>query len=434
MEPVVVSVEGVGKRYRIGRLPAGYDSLRESVARELAARIRRLRRGADDDDGTTLWALKDVGFEVRRGEILGIVGRNGAGKSTLLKILSRITEPTSGRAQLYGRVGSLLEVGTGFHPELTGRENIYLNGAILGMRKAEIEKKFDEIVSFAETEKFLDTPVKFYSSGMYVRLAFAVAAHLQPEILLVDEVLAVGDVAFQRKCIGRMEKAAGEGKTVIVVSHSSATVKALCAKAILLDGGEVKEVGEVNHVLDTYLASTQGVGQVDAAEREISDAEHMSGVRQMRVKRVRLLDGVANTFTVCWRQPIAVSFEVEVLEPVRGVAPGAGVRTPDGAHVFTVQHDDGGRHGLLSFDPGEYVVNFTIENSLRPGVYKLHLGADQEHIRMKNIFAIDAVTLEVLEYSQGGAVASPSNMGLVNGDSTWEFAGAPVAENHGLHS
>ena len=204
----------------------------------------------------TIWALKDVSFEVKHGEVLGLIGRNGAGKSTLLKILSRITEPTAGRAEIHGRVGSLLEVGTGFHRELTGRENIYLNGAILGMRKAEIDRKFDEIVAFAEVEKFLDTPVKRYSSGMYVRLAFAVAAHLEPEILLVDEVLAVGDAAFQKKCLGKMDAVAKEGRTVLFVSHNMAAVSRLCARALWIDQGQVKHLSSPEEVVAAYLAST----------------------------------------------------------------------------------------------------------------------------------------------------------------------------------
>jgi lipopolysaccharide transport system ATP-binding protein len=208
----------------------------------------------------TIWALRDVSFEVRRGEVLGIIGRNGAGKSTLLKILSRITEPTEGRAVVHGRVGSLLEVGTGFHPELTGRENVYLNGAILGMRKAEIERKFDEIVAFAEIEKFLDTPVKRYSSGMYVRLAFAVAAHLEPEILLVDEVLAVGDVAFQKKCLAKMEGVACEGRTVLFVSHNMPAVKALCSEGIWLNEGEIRMVGTAARTVERYLSVSMGPG------------------------------------------------------------------------------------------------------------------------------------------------------------------------------
>ncbi len=231
MSNIAIRIEGLGKRYRIGKL-VRYKTLRDGLA-DLPGRARRAvaSRWTRQRDETTngasdshIWALKDMSFEVKRGEVIGIIGRNGAGKSTLLKILSRITEPTTGYADIYGRVGSLLEVGTGFHPELTGRENIHLNGAVLGMKKSEITKKFDEIVAFAETERFLDTPVKHYSSGMYLRLAFAVAAHLEPDILLVDEVLAVGDVAFQKKCLGKMGIVVKEGRTVLFVSHNMAAI------------------------------------------------------------------------------------------------------------------------------------------------------------------------------------------------------------------
>ncbi|RME47458.1 MAG: ABC transporter ATP-binding protein, partial [Chloroflexi bacterium] len=254
MSDIAIRVEHLSKRYRIGQLHRPHDTLRDSIA-DFGLRIAdwlsrranpksKIQNSKSDD---TIWALRDVSFEVKRGEVVGIIGRNGAGKSTLLKILSRITEPTSGRAEIHGRVGSLLEVGTGFHPELTGRENIYLNGAILGMRKREIDRKFDEIVAFAEIEKFIDTPVKRYSSGMYVRLAFAVAAHLEPEILLVDEVLAVGDAAFQKKCLGKMGDVAKEGRTVLFVSHNMAAITSLCQRAIWLEEGKIKEDGSAEH-------------------------------------------------------------------------------------------------------------------------------------------------------------------------------------------
>jgi lipopolysaccharide transport system ATP-binding protein len=266
MKPAI-EIDGLSKFYRIGRARSRYRTLRESLVDAAAGPLRRLRRlvsggGAADDTGTdSLWALKDVSFEVQPGEVVGIVGRNGAGKSTLLKVLSRITEPTSGRAILRGRIGSLLEVGTGFHPELTGRENIYLNGAILGMARQEIDRKFDEIVDFAEIEQFLDTPVKRYSSGMYVRLAFAVAAHLEPEILVVDEVLAVGDMEFQKKCLGKMGHVARSGRTVLFVSHNMAAVQNLCGKAVLLQQGRVVKVGDCADVLATYMRSGGGAGE-----------------------------------------------------------------------------------------------------------------------------------------------------------------------------
>jgi lipopolysaccharide transport system ATP-binding protein len=247
----IIKVESVSKQYQVGQGQNAYSTLRDALAGAVRAPLKRLRRNRNETH--TIWALKDVSFEVWPGEVVGIIGRNGAGKSTLLKILSRITEPTSGRVELYGRIASLLEVGTGFHPELTGRENIYLNGAILGMSRSEIKRKFDEIVAFAEIEKFIDTAVKFYSSGMYVRLAFAVSAHLEPEVLILDEVLAVGDTAFQQKCLGKMREVSSHGRTVLLVSHSMATVGQLCKKTIWLDEGRVEEFGPTDMVIQSYL-------------------------------------------------------------------------------------------------------------------------------------------------------------------------------------
>jgi lipopolysaccharide transport system ATP-binding protein len=259
-----IRVEGLGKLYRLGGRPP-YLTLREAlmgVARA-PARIWRRLRGKETRAGRFLWALREVSFEVGRGEVVGIIGRNGSGKSTLLKILSRITEPTEGRAAIRGRVGSLLEVGTGFHPELTGRENIYLNGAILGMTRREISRKFDAIVAFAEVERFLDTPVKHFSSGMYMRLAFSVAAHLDPEILLVDEVLAVGDAVFQKKCLGKMEEVSrGDGRTVLFVSHNMNAIEGLCSTAHLLDQGRLVRSGRPAEVIDFYVRSMGGTGEI----------------------------------------------------------------------------------------------------------------------------------------------------------------------------
>src|SRR5213594_2109275 len=261
MSDIAIRVEGISKHYRIGARQERYytlrDTLTEAVARpfqKLAAFFSRNGAGPRTPEASSIWALKDVSFEVKRGEVVGIIGRNGAGKSTLLKILSRITEPTEGRARIHGRVGSLLEVGTGFHPELTGRENIYLNGAILGMKKAEIDWKFDGIVEFAEVEQFIDTPVKHYSTGMYLRLAFAVAAHLEPEILIVDEVLAVGDTAFQKKCTDRMSALAASGKTVLIVSHNMDLIPRLCSRVILLEHGQVRTQGRSEAIVGEYLA------------------------------------------------------------------------------------------------------------------------------------------------------------------------------------
>jgi lipopolysaccharide transport system ATP-binding protein len=296
MSEIAIQVEGLGKQYLIGALQknggrGGYKSLRESIANAASMPFRAasklLKRTEDDNHGATetFWALKDVSFEVKRGEIVGVIGRNGAGKSTLLKILSRITEPTIGHVEIQGRIGSLLEVGTGFHPELSGRDNVYLNGAILGMKRAEIARQFDEIVAFAEVEKFIDTPVKHYSSGMYLRLAFAVAAHLEPEILIVDEVLAVGDAQFQKKCLGRMHDAAGQGRTVVFVSHNMAAVRALCQRGILLSEGRLIRMGDTAEVVSGYLEA----GRDSASEREWFDPSSMPGNENVRLEYVRVV-------------------------------------------------------------------------------------------------------------------------------------------------
>jgi lipopolysaccharide transport system ATP-binding protein len=278
----MIRVEHLSKQYQIGARQAAYETLRESLSATLRApldAVRRRRRA-----GESVWALKDVSFEIGRGEAVAIIGKNGAGKSTLLKILSRITEPTGGRIELYGRVGSLLEVGTGFHPELSGRENIYLNGAILGMSREEIARKFDEIVSFAEVERFINTPVKRYSSGMYMRLAFAIAANLEPEILLIDEVLAVGDAAFQKKCLGKMNEVASEGRTVLFVSHNMTAVNQLCPRAIMIADGEVARDGRTPEVVAAYLQ-----GSAAGGECVWDDERRAPGNARIRLRSVRVV-------------------------------------------------------------------------------------------------------------------------------------------------
>jgi lipopolysaccharide transport system ATP-binding protein len=278
----IVRVENVSKQYRLGSRSAAYGTLRESLVDLVRAPFKRLANGTKNRE--MIWALKDVSFEVAPGEVLGVIGRNGAGKSTLLKVLSRIIEPTTGHAELFGRVSSLLEVGTGFHPELTGKENIYLNGAILGMKKKEIDLKFDQIVAFAELEAFLDTPVKRYSSGMYMRLAFAVASHLEPEILLVDEVLAVGDAAFQKKCLGKMGAVATEGRTLLFVSHNMAAIRSLCPRSIWLDNGQIVAAGNTEQVVLDYLEqATRPV-----LEQIWKDPETAPGNEAVRIRAARV--------------------------------------------------------------------------------------------------------------------------------------------------
>lgn len=298
MSTVAIQVNDLSKEYHIGGPQKVYDRLGDQITDMLASPFRRagkiLRGQATGAAGLDkkFWALKDVCFDIKRGEAVGIIGRNGAGKSTLLKILSRITEPTGGYADIYGRVGSLLEVGTGFHPELTGRENIYLNGAILGMKREEITRKFDEIVAFAEIDEFIDTPVKHYSSGMYVRLAFSVAAHLESEILLVDEVLAVGDMAFQRKCLGKMDDVTHQGRTVLFVSHNMALVQTLCERGILLQSGNVTVDGTITEAIDGYLHTLEQVGSQDVATRT-----DRRGAGRVKLVKAEIFDGKDNLTT-----------------------------------------------------------------------------------------------------------------------------------------
>ena len=322
MSDIAIRIENLGKLYKIGALRSKHDTLRDRIndvlfnpfkklAKVAKAQRNPIKQSTSFSTDDHIWALKDVSFEVKRGEVVGIIGRNGAGKTTLLKILSRITEPTEGRVEIRGRVGSLLEVGTGFHPELTGRENIYLNGAILGMKKSDIERKFDEIVAFAEIEKFLDTPVKRYSSGMYVRLAFAVAAHLDPEILLVDEVLAVGDAEFQKKCLGKMGDVAREGRTVLFVSHNMFSVQNLCTRGVLLESGQVSMDGRINDVISKYLDS----GRQQTGEMCWGSPDVAPGNDRVRLKAVRVVSGDGITGEVAISKEFRIGVDYWNLEP-----------------------------------------------------------------------------------------------------------------------
>ncbi len=317
MSDIAIQVESLGKQYHLGGMQKTYDRLGDQIVDAVAAPFRRtmkLIRGeakSAAELGEQFWALESVSFTIKHGEAVGVIGRNGAGKSTLLKILSRITEPTKGYADIYGRVGSLLEVGTGFHPELTGRENIFLNGAILGMRKTEIDRKFDEIVAFAEIDRFIDTPVKHYSSGMYVRLAFSVAAHLEPEILLVDEVLAVGDVAFQRKCLGKMDDVAHQGRTVLFVSHNMGLMQTFCKRGIFLQEGTVSKDGPISDVVDAYLKSIEN--------RELQDLENRTdrrGVGNVRLMGVEVNSGNGEASSILKTGgPVRFTFHVNNVVP-----------------------------------------------------------------------------------------------------------------------
>jgi lipopolysaccharide transport system ATP-binding protein len=340
MSNIAISADGLGKQYRIGQKPGRYRTFRESVSKSFFSPFRRAGKlllgqlsGASELN-ETFWALKDISFFIERGEVVGIIGRNGAGKSTLLKILSRITEPTAGTAEIHGRVGSLLEVGTGFHMELTGRENIYLNGAILGMRRAEIEHKFDEIVAFAEVDKFIDTPVKHYSSGMYLRLAFAVAAHLETDILLVDEVLAVGDAQFQQKCLGKMGEFSKKGRTVLFVSHNMGAIQSLCPTAILLDNGVIKDIGESTKVISNYLhESSKQPSYIDLSQHQ----NRIQGGTN-NIKYIRYLD-INNAERTLFSTNEHVVFEVSISsnDVIRNPHLGIGVDNSRGQRIFTLQ-------------------------------------------------------------------------------------------------
>jgi lipopolysaccharide transport system ATP-binding protein len=346
MHDLAIRAQGVAKRYYIGGERQSYGTLRDAIVRAATTPIARIRHpGSVHSQVETLWALRDVSFEMRAGEVLGIIGRNGAGKSTLLKLLSRITEPTHGRIDLWGRVGSLLEVGTGFHPELTGRENIRLNGAILGMSRAEINRHFDDIVEFAELSKFLDTPVKRYSSGMYVRLAFAVAAHLDPEILVVDEVLAVGDARFQKKCLKKMSEAGRGGRTVLFVSHNMTAVRALCTRAIVLDDGKLVFDGAPIDAVAHYLAGSL----VNSAERVWQDAARAPGSREIRLRQVRVCDANGDpSADLDIQRPLSIECEFEVIDDDIKAGLTLQIYNEEGTRLFSsINNHDPKWHGRL---------------------------------------------------------------------------------------
>ena len=395
--PTAIEAQALSKRYRIGQMQAAYGTLRDSLVR--TAQRMRNRDAEPDPEREEIWALRDVNFEVHEGEVLGVVGRNGAGKSTLLKVLTRITAPTSGRAVIRGRVGSLLEVGTGFNPELTGRENIFLNGSILGMKRREIQRKLPDIVDFSGIEGFIDTPVKRYSSGMYVRLAFSVAAHLEPEILLVDEVLAVGDAEFQQRCLGRLEDFSGTGRTVLFVSHNMQALNQLCDRAIWLEGGTVLEDGDPSHVISSYLQSALGSG----SRISWPDDESAPGDDLARLLAVRALDEDGNTVdSLDARKPIWIEIVYRILRP--GPPVFGKVKLYDGQGNIAFNAMDISPHGDESSEPGRYVTtaripgNFLNEGrvSVEAGVFTLH--APKLHPRA---WMPDAVSFSVYDPGDG---------------------------------
>jgi lipopolysaccharide transport system ATP-binding protein len=418
-EPAI-QVRGLGKRYRVGPYLTWHNTLRDALADAARGSIRATqalfsRRRQDPEEGH-FWALRDVSFDVSNGEALGIIGANGAGKSTLLKLLSRITEPTAGEARIRGRVGSLLEVGTGFHSELTGRENTYLSGAILGMRRGEIDRKFDDIVSFAEVERFIDTPVKHYSSGMYLRLAFSVAAHLEPEILIVDEVLAVGDAEFQKKCIGKMDDVTHrDGRTVCFVSHNTTAVRRLCDRCILLDHGQIVGMGAPAEMIQLYQTAGRA-GVAPGRWIELGEAWRR-GTGAARFTRLLYTSDNEGTSNLPYTDgPLRVVVEIESSVPLE--ASGLGLTIYDGlgsplvsADILT--HDE--RVGLVR---GVNRVGIEIESlHLRPGSYRLGLGLmDQVHGVLDRLDT--ALDLEVVENPAAGMTPFRKDDGIVSCDFT----------------
>ena len=430
-----IAVHGLAKRYRIGAVsnPAfRYGSLRETVveaARAGARRIGRLSARARTADAF-IWALDDVSFTVDRGEVVGIVGRNGAGKSTLLKVLSRITKPTRGSAALRGRVGSLLEVGTGFHPELTGRDNVYLNGAILGMRRAEIERRFDDIVEFSGVSAFIDTPVKRYSSGMYVRLAFAVAAHLEPEILLVDEVLAVGDAEFQKRCLGKMQDVVHEGRTILFVSHNMAAVKALCRRALWIDAGRVAADGSVDAVVDACLS---GGGSAAADGLVPADAVRV-GSGEARIRQVELQNRRGDAIGQLYLgQPFRIVLTFDVERPLQDALVVIGLSTLDGTRVASSFSTDGGR-STFGLAPGRHRIAVDVDVTLLPRTYTIDCGIvrstghDVDTLQR----VLDFSALDVAE-SGADAYRWGTVRGFVRPAATWHDV-RPVAAGEIVHA
>lgn len=413
MSSTAIRAEGLGKRYTLGD-SAPYKTLRESLTglyRSAARRVRALGSGGSDEK--SFWALRDISFDIQHGEVVGVIGRNGAGKSTLLKILSRITWPTEGRALIHGRVGSLLEVGTGFHPELSGRENIFLNGAIMGMRRAEIAAKFDEIVAFAEVDKFVDTAVKHYSSGMYVRLAFAIAAHLEPEILIVDEVLAVGDLAFQQKCLGKMSEVSQAGRTILFVSHNMAVVEKLCQRAIVLQDGEIDFQGDTEEAIHHYMNKMLAANQAEGHTFDLSQlTDRRSHVGKL-LKRVELYtdDDLPVREGIRLGSGLKLKVYFDLPKPTRSFDVGLGFESMFGQRMFTA-------HSL--FEPersaeervGPQVFVCDIPSfTLMPGLYTVKIWLDINHAEADLVNY--AARVNVLESDYYGSGKAPWNGAFV---------------------
>jgi lipopolysaccharide transport system ATP-binding protein len=397
MSNIAVQVQNLAKKYQIATGKHRHDTLRDQISDAVRSLFRS--NGHSHPGTETFWALKDISFEVKQGEVVGVIGRNGAGKSTLLKILSRITVPTAGTADIYGRAASLLEVGTGFHGELTGRENIYLNGAMLGMKRVEIQRKFDAIVEFSGVEKFIDTPVKRYSSGMYVRLAFAVAAHLEPEILIIDEVLAVGDLAFQKKCLGKMGEVAKSGRTVLFVSHHMPSILGLCPTAILLEAGQIAFRGPSSTAIERYMNSS--IQSVAEKSWRAEDLPSTCGPFRPIALRVCNGRGVA-TDLIRSSQPFYIELNYRLTEPVPDFRVVFKLYTSLGELLFqTSDTDDPARHKrYLTRDAGEYISRCHIPaNLFNKGVFVVGLGASTPHVR---VFYLDHHTVRFSIDETGG--------------------------------
>jgi len=418
----IIEVKNLGKKYNIGERQ-GYIALRDVLANIFKSPFSwfgsKVKTALGKTEDNEFWALKDVNFTVEKGEVLGIIGRNGAGKSTLLKILSQITPPTTGEIKLRGRVGSLLEVGTGFHPELTGRENIFLNGAILGMRKKEIEKKFDEIVEFSGIEKFLDTPVKRYSSGMYVRLAFAVAAHLEPDILIIDEVLAVGDIEFQKKCLSKMgDVTKKEGRTVLFVSHNLAATKSLCKKTILLDGGRIIKYGPTDEVISYYLnQQDKKLNNAEYHHKELSnDAKNI----EVCLLSARLLNKeglVCSEFGSV--DEVFVSIDFEIKKEVDGFLVDFYILNEENVVVFSSSDNDRNQFTGKKRMPGKYIDVCKIPgNLLNVGKYFITIGGRTPNVKQYFV-ATDSLMFQIK--SNGGPTSVEARTSVICPDLDWEI-------------
>lgn len=411
MADSVIRVENLSKKYILGHKEEGYKTFRGAMTNATQSFVKALnpRAKKEVNHSQEFWALKDVSFDIKQGDRVGIIGRNGAGKSTLLKILSRITEPTSGSIKIKGRIASLLEVGTGFHPELTGRENIFLNGAILGMSRLEIQNKFDEIVAFAEIEKFLDTPVKRYSSGMYVRLAFAVAAHLEPEILIVDEVLAVGDSTFQKKCLGKMEDVASEGRTVLFVSHSMETVTRLCNTAVLLKQGTVQMAGATDKVISAYLKSDFGT----TARRKWDDIKRAPGSDVVRLVEVNAHDEngkLSESFNIT--KPIGITMTYEVLKDNQTFTHSINLFNESGIHILS-SHDNVSELRNKPRKKGQYSSTMWVPgNFLAEGSIIVSVAIIEQEPFMIHFHELDAVAFNVVDPMDGSSARGNYTLGF----------------------